>query len=370
VDFKNLSALNLLIKIDGLGPSKILNLISKFHNPIDIFSATKKELCTVNLISEITAKKIQKSGKDLFSNEKVFQKELEQIHHKNFRLICYFDSDYPQILKNIYSPPLLLYIWGDLQKEDAYSLAIVGTRLPSAYGKKMAEKLTLELSANNITIISGLARGIDSIAHRSALKGKGRTIAIIGSGLDRIYPPENKELAKAISENGAIISEFPLGTKPDAQNFPKRNRIISGLSLGSVIVETKLNGGAMQTAAYALDQNREVFAIPGNLESPQSEGTNTLIQKGEAKLVKNADDILVELDLKLKPIVGKNIPKPEIELNIFEQKILENLNNDPIQIDNLAAQLNYSTSDCLVNLLSLEFKGLVKQLPGKQFVKM
>lgn len=370
MDFKNLSALNLLTKIDGLGPAKILNLISAFHEPIKVFTTTKKELCSVNLINEITAKKIQLAGKNLSDNEIDFRKELEKVNQNNFQIITYFDSNYPKQLKNIYSPPLMLYIWGELKEEDNFSIAIVGTRLPTAYGKKMAEKISTELSQSNITIVSGLARGIDSISHRAALKNNSRTLAIIGSGLDRIYPPENKELAKSISENGAVISEFPLGTKPDAQNFPKRNRIISGLSLGSVIVETKLNGGAMQTAAYALDQNREVFAIPGNLGSPQSEGTNALIQKGEAKLIKDAEDILVELDLKLKPVVGKNIPKPEVELNIFEQKLLDNLSNDPIQIDNLAAKLNYSTSDCLVNLLSLEFKGLVKQLPGKQFVKM
>lgn len=370
MDFKNLSALNLLTKIDGLGPAKILNLISKFHNPVDVFSSTKKELCSVDLINEISAKKIQLTANKLLENEKVFQNELEKVSKQNFKLITFFDPVYPKILKNIYAPPLILYMWGELKKEDNFSIAIVGTRLPTAYGKKIAEKLSSELSLNNITIVSGLARGIDSIAHRSALKAGGRTIAVIGSGLDRIYPPENKELAKIISENGAVISEYPLGTKPDAQNFPKRNRIISGLSLGSVIVETNINGGAMQTAAYALDQGREVFAVPGNLESPQSEGTNILIQKGEAKLIKNAEDVLVELDLKLKPVVGKNIPKPEVELNVFEQKILDSLNNEPIQIDNLAAKLNYSTSDCLVNLLSLEFKGLVKQLPGKQFVKM
>lgn len=370
MDFKNLSALNLLTKIDGLGPAKILNLISKFHSPLEIFSASKKELCEVELVNAITAKKIQLASINLTGNEEKFAQELEKINKNNFELITYFDSAYPKQLKNIYSPPLLLYMWGKLTKHENYSIAIVGTRLPTAYGRKITEKISTELSSNKITIVSGLARGIDSIAHRSALKENGRTIAVIGSGLDRIYPPENKELARTISENGAVISEFPLGSKPDAQNFPKRNRIISGLSLGSVIIETNLNGGAMQTAAYALDQNREVFAVPGNLESPQSEGTNALIQKGEAKLIKNADDILVELDLKLKPVIGKNIPKPHVDLNVFEQKILDNLNNDPIQIDTLASKLNCSTSDCLVNLLSLEFKGLVKQLPGKMFVKM
>ena len=370
MDLQNLSALNTLLKIDGLGPSKILNLISKFHSPFEIFSASKNELVQVNLISEVLAKRIQLAADRLEDNKKNTIEELDQITEKGFKLVTYFDPEYPKILRNIYLPPIILYQWGELIDQDKYALAVVGTRRPTTYGKRIAEKISTELSENHITIVSGLARGIDSIAHRSALKNGGRTIAIIGSGLDNIYPFENTDLAKEISKNGAVISEFPLGAKPDKQNFPRRNRIISGMSLGSIIIETNLNGGAMQTAAHALDQNREVFAIPGNLESPQSEGTNRLIQRGEAKLVKNAEDILVELDLKLKPIIGKNIPKPNIDLNMFEQKILDTLSNEPIQIDILASTLEYSTSDCLVNLLSLEFKGLVKQLPGKQFVRM
>jgi DNA processing protein len=161
-----------------------------------------------------------------------------------------------------------------------------------------------------------------------------------------------------------------LGTKPDAQNFPKRNRIISGLSLGCLVIETAITGGAMQTAAFALDQNREVFAIPGNLGVRQSEGTNMLIQKGEAKLVRNAEDILVELELKLIPIIGKNIPKPTVELNLFEEKILNSLDGEPLQIDNISSITQLSTSECLVHLLSLEFKGLVKQMPGKIFSRI
>lgn len=370
MDYQNLSALNLLSKIDGLGPSKILNLISNFHFPIRVFSATKNELSQVNLISKILAKRIQIASNKLWENEKLFADEIDNLKSNGFDLITFFDSNYPKILKNIYSPPIFLYIWGKLIEEDDYALAVVGTRRPTAYGKKITEKISSHLSMNKITIVSGLARGIDSIAHRTALKNNGRTIAVIGSGLDNIYPSENNTLAKEISQSGAVISEFPLGTKPDKQNFPRRNRIISGLSLGSIIIETDLNGGAMQTAAFALDQNREVFAIPGNLESPQSEGTNRLIQKGEAKLIKSTDDIFVELDLKLKPILGKNIPKQKVDINLFEQNILDKLDNSPIQIDQLALKLGCSTSDCLVNLLSLEFKGLVKQLPGKQFIIM
>jgi DNA processing protein len=212
-----------------------------------------------------------------------------------------------------------------------------------------------------------MARGIDSIAHRAALKAGRRTIAITGSGLDFIYPPENKKLYEEIAEKGLIITEYELETKPNAENFPKRNRIISGLSLGCIVIETAIAGGAMQTAAFALDQNREVFAIPGNLGIKQSEGTNLLIQKGEAKLIRSAEDVLIELELKLKPILGKNIPKQQAALNLFEEKIMGALKSDPLQIDMIASHTNLSTSDCLVHLLSLEFKGLVKQLPGKMF---
>ena len=170
-----------------------------------------------------------------------------------------------------------------------------------------------------------------------------------------------------IAENGAVVSEFALGTKPDAQNFPRRNRIISGLSLGVIVIETGATGGAMQTAAFALDQNREVFALPGNVGVRQSDGTNLLIQKGEAELITSADDVINELELKLKPVLGKNIPKQQIDLTLFEEKIINALNSEPLHIDKIASLTNMSTSDCLVNLLSLEFKGLVKQLPGKMF---
>lgn len=370
LDYKNLSALKVLSSIDGLGPSKILNLISKFHFPLDIFSAASQTLCSVERINKILARRIVTAAKELNKFEELLLKELDELNKRDIELITYFDESYPKPLKNIYSPPLFLYISGNIDTIDNYSISIVGTRRATEYGKKITEKIGMELAEQGITIVSGLARGIDSASHRAALKAGGRTIAVIGSGLDRIYPAENKELSEKISKNGAVISEFPLDTKPDAQNFPRRNRIISGLSLGTLVVESNVNGGAMQTAAHALDQNREVFAIPGNLEVPQSEGTNKLIQEGRAKLVKNAEDILVELDLKLKPVIGKNIPKPKVDLNLFEEKLLEVLNSEPIQIDKLSAKVGSTTSDCLVNLLTLEFKGLVKQLPGKQFVKL
>lgn len=367
--FENLVYLQLLLNIEGIGPQKIFSLLSKFQNFDKIIHADFNSLMHVDGISKILATKIHSSFYNFEKVKNDTEKELEQLTKINANIITFWDEEYPDLLKKIYYPPVIIYTLGNFAQDDKYSVAIVGTRMPSPYGKIEAEKFSSELAGKNITVVSGLARGIDSIAHESALKVNGRTIAVIGSGLDVIYPPENKKLFDQIKENGVIISEFALDTKPDAQNFPRRNRIISGISLGTLIVETRLDGGAMQTAAYALDQNREVFAVPGNVNVKQSEGPNALIQRGEAKLVTCAEDILLELELKLKPEIGKNIPKPSVELNLFEEKLINILDTEPKQIDEIASFSSMTTSDCLVNLLTLEFKGLVKQLPGKMFIR-
>ena len=359
--------LNLLLSIEGIGPGKIRTLLSKFKSIEKILSSDFNSLISINGINSSLAKRIQRINALRKNTSSIIISELEKLDKLNAQIITVWDKEYPPLLKKIYDPPLLFYFKGNFAENDNYSISVVGTRIPTNYGKIQAEKFSKELTEQRITIVSGLARGIDSIAHKTVLKNNGRTIAVIGSGLDVIYPPENKNLFDEITEKGVVISEYKLGTKPDAPNFPKRNRIISGLSLGCLIVETGSSGGAMQTASFALDQNREVFAVPGNLGIKQSEGTNLLIQKGEAKLVSTAEDILVELELKLKPVLGKNIPKENTELNLFEEKIIASLNNEPLQIDKIASITNLSTSDCLVHLLSLEFKGLVKQLPGKMF---
>jgi len=367
LSIEQLINLKLLLSVDGIGPGKLRSLLSKYKSTENILSADYTSLITVEGINYNLAKRIITGKRNRENIQSLFLEEIEQLKKLNAKIITIWDHEYPPILKKIYDPPIIFYAKGDYKETDDYSIAIVGTRQPTYYGKLQAEKLSSDLASQNITVVSGMARGIDSIAHKSALNKGGRTIAVVGSGLDVVYPPENKRLFDEISEKGMIISEYSLGTKPDAQNFPKRNRIISGLSLGCIIVETGIKGGAMQTASFALDQNREVFAIPGNLGVKQSEGTNCLIQKGEAKLTKNAEDVLVELELKLKPLLGKNIPKPKMELNLFEEKIISSLDNKPMQIDKIASLTNLSTSDCLVHLLSLEFKGLVKQLPGKVF---
>ena len=365
---EHLTDIYLILAVEGIGPAKFKNLLIKFKSTESILSANFDLLADTEGIGINIAKKIQSIKHKRSSVREFVIKELEKLDKLGATIITILDQEYPFLLKKIFDPPVILYVKGSLADEDNYPIAIVGTRKPTSYGKMHAEKIAGDLALQHITIVSGMARGIDTIAQTTALKKGGRTVAVIGSGLDVIYPPENKKLFHEITESGAVISEFYLGTKPDAVNFPRRNRIISGISLGTVVIETGIKGGAMQTADFSLEQNREVFAVPGNLGVKQSEGTNLKILRSEAKLIRSAEDVLDELQLKLKPVIGKNIPKPEVELNFFEEKILETLKDEPIQIDQIAAIAELSTSDCLVHLLTLEFKGLIKQMPGKVFV--
>ncbi len=364
---ENLAKLRLILSVEGIGIGKLLNLFTKFNSIDDIFKASVTSLTHVDNISLVLANRIIKTKQNYPAFLEQTFAEVNKLKSLNGDFLTLWDNDYPKILKEIYSPPVLLYYIGNLDLFNTECIGVVGTRMPSAYGKMITEKIVKELVINNITIVSGLARGIDSIAHNTTIANNGKTIAVIGSGLDVIYPPENKKIFNQICQSGLVLSEYPLGTKPDPQNFPKRNRIISGISKGSLVIETKLNGGAMQTAHFALDQGREVFAVPGNIISPQSEGTNHLIQKGEAKLVSNAEDILCELNIKKSP---SKITSAEIlNLNMFEQKIFDVLNHIPKHIDEISNETTLNISDCLINLLELEFKGLIKQLPGKVFIK-
>ena len=365
-----LSYLQLLLNVEGIGASRALILKAHYGRFEAVFNSHINNIGNVESIGLILANRIKAAGGQISEFKRKTETQLNIAEKLNASIITYFDNDYPSLLRNIYMPPIILFVKGSFLKEDENSVAIVGTRTPTQYGKNIAEKFTADLTANKITIISGLARGIDSAAHSTALKNGGRTIAVTGSGLDVIYPPENRRIYEEIAETGMIVSEFDFGTKPDAQNFPRRNRIISGLSLATLVVESDINGGAMQTANYAFDQDREVFAVPGNLNVKQSEGTNWLIQSGKAKLVKTAEDILLELKLKLVPEIGKNIPLPKPEMNLFEEKIYNVLAGEAKQIDEIASLSGLSTAECLVNLLSLEFKNAVRQLPGKKFEKI
>lgn len=366
--FEQLLKLKILLSVEGIGPVKIKNLLSHFGKIDNLLSTDIHSIMAVDGISSILAKKIIEVRKNFSDIEKNFDKELENLHKIGGKLFSLWDDDYPYLLKKIYDPPILLYCLGDFTEEDKSTVAIVGTRTPTAYGKEVCAKFADELASQKITIVSGLARGIDTIAHNSAINAGGRTIAVLGSGIDNIYPPENKKLANLICKNGAVISEFELGTKPDAVNFPRRNRIISGLSLGSIIIETKFSGGAMQTAALAFDQNREVFAVPGNIDVRQAEGTNHLIKSNQAKLITKAEEVIYDLQLKIAPDKKEKRKKQIQGLSLFEEKIYSVLNDEPMNIDLIAAQSAVSVVDCNVYLLALEFKGLVKQLPGKKFM--
>ena len=371
------SILDLLVlsQIPGIGSNRLRALVSHFGDPTTVLHASAREIASMEgfsrRLASLTANFMKNSAFD--DAKKHAQTQLSKVNNLDAHILTFWDKKYPDALKRIFDPPPFLFVRGEMLDEDRFGIGIVGTRSPSEYGVRMAERFSSELSKLGITIVSGLARGIDTVAHLIALKSGGRTFAVVGSGLDIIYPAENRNLAERLIQHGAMISEYDMGAKPDAANFPRRNRIISGLTLGTLIVETDVNGGAMITASTALDQNREVFAIPGNIGSKRSRGCHALIKDGRAKLVETVDDILEELAAKLRPLL-KTSPgeerKPPIDLTMFERKIYDNVRHDPIHIDRIAEESGTSISDVLVNLLSLEFKGLVKQLPGKMFLRL
>lgn len=365
--FRNYYFINSILKIDGIGIQKTIQLLSSFEDLNFIVNSNIESITTIQGITQSQASQILKinSSENFIKSE--FDKFASFLYKNNTDLITFLDKEYPYLLKNIYTPPLYLYIKGAIAKADLSSVAIVGTRLPTAYGKIQAEYFSSALSKNNVTVISGMARGIDTIAHRHALQNGGRTIAVMGTGMDVIYPSENRNLFNNIIENGAVITEYDYETKPDSQNFPRRNRIISGLSLGTIIIETRINGGAMHTANYALEQNRDVFAVPGNISSKLSEGTNYLIKDNKAKLITNIDDVLGDLNIQKLETTSeeKNLP----EFNLFEEKIYQIINDEPKQVDEISSLANINTSDCLANLFGLEMKGVIRQLPGMFFIR-
>lgn len=366
-DIQSLGIIYSLLETDGIGPQRIINLLKYFTSPLDLLGISEIYISQFEGFNQILASRILNSLNKVKILTDEFANHFEELQKKGISFTTYWDEDYPKYLKNIYSPPIFLYYKGEIKKSDEIAIAIVGTRKPSNYGKEIAKEFSSEISRHHVTIISGLARGIDSIAHRAALDNNGRTIAVIGSGLDVIYPPENEKLFKQIIENGCVISEFKLGTQPEAQNFPQRNRIISGLSKGVLIIETKIVGGAIQTANHALDQGKEVYAIPGNIHSINSEGTNYLIQQGNAQLVLSPSEILKDLKIDLSEVSNEKRKKNFEDLTLFEQKIIDVLADKQLQIDQIAELTCLSVSECLVILLNLEFKGYIRQLPGKYF---
>lgn len=286
--------------------------------------------------------------------------EMEKLERYKIKVVTCNDKDYPKRLKEIYDYPPVLYIKGSILPEDDWCLAVVGTRRATVYGKQITEEIVADLARSKITIISGLAKGIDTIAHRSALEAGGRSLAVFASGLDIVYPAENERLAREIMEHGAIMSEYPLGMKPRAENFPRRNRILSGLSMGVLVTEADEDSGAMITARDALEQNREVFAIPGSILSPASRGTNRLIQMGEAKLVRTHMDILEELNL---TTVARQIEMREILPETeTESLLIKQLSAEPAHIDEVCRKSGLPAATVSSTLAMMELKGLVKQV--------
>ena len=310
--------------------------------------------------------------KDFRPDDEKINNELAKIKDSGIRLITLNDDSYPQNLKAIYDPPPYLYVKGGFKNEDRLSVAIIGSRSATNYGRQITETISKELSSLGITIVSGMARGIDSFAHQSTLDAGGRTIAVLGCGIDIAYPPENKALMERIRNSGAIISEFPFGAPPEAVNFPQRNRIISGLSLGTVVIEAADDSGSLITANYAVEQGRELFAVPGNITSKMSKGSNSLIKKG-AKLVNSADDIIEELIPRLKGELKdiRSLKNSAAIANLSDEErlVFDNISLEPKHIDKLTIESKMPTNKTSALLLNMELKGAVKRLSGNMFIR-
>ena len=366
VNVEDLLALN---AVAGLGPVRIQKLLTHFQTVPGIFRASERSLLASGLLPAKAVSAIRQFPIDDF-----VKNELKLLTKHGASAVSVFDDAYPKQLKEIPDPPVVLYTLGDRALLQAPAVAIVGCRRSSVYGMTTAERLARELGGCGLVVASGLARGIDTAAHQGALSVQGKTIAVLGTGLLQIYPPENKKLFEAISKRGLIVSEFPMATGPKASHFPRRNRIISGLSLGVVVVEAAKRSGALITADCALEQGRDVFAVPGKVDSPTSQGVHELIKQG-AKLVTRIEDILEELPLGVvpqapsqeRPEKNKEVPKDK-RLAPDEQTVLQLLSSHPVDVDSLCQQSGLPAPRVLSALLTLELSALIQQLPGKLFV--
>ncbi len=344
----------------GIGPSKLRALIDFFGDLAAAWSATESQLERVGID--------RRAIKNLVELRTVvdLDAQLARIDAAGLSLLTWQSEDYPPYLREIANPPPLIYVNGEIREEDRWAVAVVGTRRLTAYGRQATQDLVAGLVHNKVTIVSGLARGIDSIAHKTAIEMGGRTIAVLGSGLNRIYPAEHRSLAaQIVGGRGAVVSEYALDVKPEARNFPPRNRVISGLSMGTLIIEAGERSGASITAGFALEQDREVFAVPGNITSPASRGTNRLIQQG-AKLVRRIDDILEELNLTMVPeqtAIQQIMPD-----SAEEALLLSHLTHQPVHIDHLTREAGLPSAQVSSTLTLMELKGMVRQVGGMNYV--
>ena len=348
----------------GVGNLTLRKLIEIYGSAENVFKADISDLIKSGVLNQESAQSIKG-----FKKWDIYLNEYKNVMKSRYEYLTYKDNNYPCNLKNIYNIPLLLQYYGKIEKNDELAVAVIGSRNYDDYGKSVTELIVKQLVDNDITVVSGMARGIDSIAHRSAIKYGGRTIAVIGTGLDICYPPENRELFEIISQNGYVVTEYSLGTKPERINFPRRNRIISGLSLGVLIVQASTKSGALITANYAIEQNREVFAIPGNINNIKSSGCNSLIKKG-AKLVENIEDIISEIKIFQGRNIKNNTGNNAIDLGSLsdnEKIIVSSLNGKRLHIDELQLISKLPSSDIFPILLDMELHGFIRVYPGNYF---
>lgn len=360
----------------GVGARLAAELLKRFGSPDRIFAASLTELEACGLPPPVAQTIV--SGAPL----KAAEQEMEKIRQLGCRLLAWDEPDYPMLLKEIYDPPVLLYLQGDASVLSSHCVAMVGARKPTPYGQQIAERLAEELSARGLTIVSGLARGIDSAAHRGALRpAAGKTIAVLGCGIDVDYPKENKKLRKEIETNGCLITEFPLGTFPAPQNFPIRNRILAGLCWGVLVVEGRRYSGSLITGRLAMEYNRQVYGVPGNITNPKSHAPNALIKQG-AKLVESWEDVIEELPTPVRAEIlerlAASLPAGEqkelpltAELSGVERAVFGILKVDEaLHVDQVVEATAIASSDVLAALFDLEMKGLIRQLPGKFFLRV
>ncbi len=347
-----------LYAIPGMTEFRLKNLLARLGSPEMILGAEFDELVKVEGVNEKLAQLIVS-----YQRSSELQRRIDEAQRLGVKVISYLDDDYPENLKGVAHMPPVLFIRGEISKDDRRSVAVVGTRAPSFYGAQVARRLGQEFARHGVTVVSGLARGVDTLAHRGVLEAGGRTIAVLGCGIDVYYPPENRPLFEAIVKQGAVVSEYPLGMEPLAMNFPKRNRVISALSKAVVAVEAGEKSGVLNTCAWAREQGREVFAVPGRIGDERSLGTNRLIRNG-AKIVTDASDVLEWLGIKVQEEVRATIPVAD-----DEKPVLKAIDSEPKHIDEIGELVGMPMAELLNLLFQLEVKGLIKQLPGKFYVR-
>jgi DNA processing protein len=346
-------------KVSGIGAARIRALLDYFGDLETAWGARIHDLQQAGIDRRSISNLVKTRDRlDLDA-------ELERLDRAGVQVLTWDDDGYPPNLREIYNPPPVLYVRGSIDERDEWAVAVVGTRRASAYGKEAARMVTTGLAKAGVTVVSGLARGIDTVAHRSALEAGGRTVAVLGSGLDILYPAENRRLAAEIVEAGALVSEYALGTRPEARNFPPRNRIISGLGLGVVVVEAGASSGALITADFAVEQGREVFSVPGNIFARTSRGTNDLIQQG-AKLVRDVADVLEELNLTM--VSEQAQVRAVLPENETEALLLQHLSAEPVHVDALGQAVSLPIAEVSSTLALMELKGMVRQVGGMSYV--